>query len=109
MENLIKPKIISDPEMCPHYISCSQNFCPLDSELHLRSGSNQDKCRWMREPKQSKIKGWEFTSGGSVMPDAILKFVPESNLAWLNQSSKTRWEELKKLQLELCKDILKKI
>ncbi len=79
---------------CPHFKSCSQNFCPLDPELHLRSGRNQDKCRFMREPKPAKINEREFVSGGTVMPDAILIFVPQSNLKWLNALSKTRRGEI---------------
>ena len=89
-------KIIENLKKCPHFDKCSQNLCPLDFELELRVGGESDKCRWMREPKKKKIKGREFISGGSVMPDAILKFVPQANLKWLNESSQRRWLELKK-------------
>lgn len=88
-------KTIENLRRCSHFKRCSQNLCPLDLELHLRSGKEQDKCRWMREPKRKKIGKQEFISGGRVMPDAILKFVPESNLKWLNESSQKRWRELK--------------
>lgn len=85
---------IENMEKCPHFNTCSQNLCPLDSELHLRAGNKQDKCRWMREAKVSKINGREFRSGGGVMPDAPLNFVPERNLRHLNEASQTRWQEL---------------
>ena len=89
-------QIIENLKKCPHYETCSQNFCPLDYWLHLRSGSQQDKCRWMREPKTSKIAGREFVSGGAVTPDAILNFTPSENVKRLNQASQERWKELKK-------------
>ncbi len=88
-------KIIANLKHCPHFEKCSQNFCPLDLDLHLRSGGEGDKCRWMREPKEKKIGNKEFISGGSIMPDALLNFVPESNLKRLNGSSQARWRELK--------------
>jgi len=88
---MTKNKIVENLEKCPHYISCSQNLCPLDFDLEFRSGNNADKCRWMREPKKKKIKGREFISGGRAMPDAILDFVPEDNLRWLNESSRKAW------------------
>jgi len=48
----------------------------------------------MREPKKAKIKGREFVSGGTAMPDAPLNFVPKSNLKWLNEVSRKRWQEI---------------
>jgi len=81
-------------EKCPHFNKCSQNLCPLDLELSFRSGGEGDKCRWMREPKVVKIKDKKFVSGGGVMPDTLLNFVPESNLKWLNEASRKRWLEL---------------
>ena len=88
-------EIIENLKKCPHFNRCNQNLCPLDLELNLRSGGESDKCRWMRETKKSKIGDKEFISGGQVMPDAILNFVPESNLKWLNEVSRKRWFELK--------------
>jgi len=90
-----KEKIIENLKRCPHFERCSQNLCPLDFELHLRSGKEQDKCRWMREPKKKKINGREFIGGGKAMPDGILNFVPECNLKWLNEASRKRWKEIK--------------
>lgn len=93
----MKNKKLKRIEKCPHFQACSQNLCPLDLELHLgRAGGGGDKCRWMREPKKKKIGSKEFISGGSVMPNALLNLVPESNLNWLNKSSQRRWHELKK-------------
>ncbi len=89
-------KISENLTKCPNFNSCSQNFCPLDLELHLRSGSKQDKCRWMREAKKAKIQDREFVSGGAVMPDALLNFVPRGNLERLNEDSRRRWHELAK-------------
>ena len=89
-------QIIENLRKCPHFNRCSQNLCPLDLELHLRVGNESDKCRWMREAKKVKIGEKEFVSGGQVMPDAILNFVPENNLKWLNESSQKRWRKLKK-------------
>lgn len=82
------------PENCSHFYSCSQNFCPLDDEFNLRSGSDGCKCRYSREPKMSKVCGREFVSGGAVMPDASLNLVSRENLKHLNRSSQTRWEEI---------------
>lgn len=92
----MEEEIIENLRRCPHFENCNQNLCPLDLELHLRSGNSSDKCRWMREPKKKKIKGREFVSGGRVMPDGILNFVPEPNIKWLNRVSQKRWRELKK-------------
>lgn len=78
-------------EKCPSFKKCSQNLCPLDLDLDLRSGGKADKCRWSREPKNKKIAGREFISGGRAMPDALLKFVPRSNLKCLNACSQERW------------------
>jgi len=77
-------------ERCSGFDRCSRNLCPLDSELNLRCRREQDKCRYMRPPRRTKIKDKEFITGGSVMPDAILNFVPESNLEWLNERSRQR-------------------
>lgn len=87
-------ELIENLKKCPHFNSCSQNLCPLDLELNLRCGGKDDKCRFMREPKRARVAGREFTSGGSVMPDVPLNFVPQSNLKWLNEVSKNRRIEL---------------
>jgi len=89
-------KIKQNLEKCTHFQSCHQNFCPQDLELSLRSGGRRDWCRYSREPKAVKIRGRDFISGGSVMPDAPLNFVPECNLDRLNTASKKRWIELHK-------------
>jgi len=89
-------KVIENMKRCPHFNRCSQNLCPLDLELNLRVGGQSDKCRWMRNPSKKKIGDKEFISGGGVMRDAILNFVPESNLERLNESSKKAWKLLKK-------------
>lgn len=94
-------KTIENLKRCPHFNSCSQNFCPLDFELHLRAGKKQDECRWMREPKAVKIRDKEFISGGVVMPDTPLNFVPEDNVKRLNKSSQRRWHELKEIKKTL--------
>jgi hypothetical protein len=88
-------KIIGNLERCSHFDGCSQNLCPLDLDLYSRTGGGEAKCRWMREPKKKKIGDKEFISGGRVMPDALLNFVPESNLKSLNESSQKRWKKLK--------------
>jgi len=82
-------------ESCPNYNKCSQNLCPLDVDLRERSGGMADECRWMREAVQKNIRGRVFVSGGSVMPDAILINVPESNIERLNTPSKERYLKLK--------------
>jgi len=87
---------------CLHFDRCSQNLCPLDIELKLRSGGEADKCRWMRERRVQHRKvvfgdgrGHEFkTTGGSVMPDDLLKFVPIKNIARLNKPSQKSYEKL---------------
>jgi hypothetical protein len=89
-------RIIENLKKCPHFDNCSQNFCPLDLALSERTGGKQDNCRWMREAKQVKIAGREFVSGGGVMLDAPLNFVPNVNLGRLNQASRIRWQKLKR-------------
>jgi hypothetical protein len=89
-------QVIENLKKCSHYYTCSQNLCPLDLELYLRSGGNQDKCRWMREAKTSKIAGREFVSGGATIPNAILNFVPSENLRYLNEASQAMRQELNK-------------
>lgn len=96
MKNINQNNLLENLKRCPSFNRCSQNLCPLDLELNLRDGGRQDECRWMREPREVKVGGKEFVSGGGVMPDALLNFVPESNLKWLNESSRKRWLELKK-------------
>ena len=93
--------IIENLKRCPKFEGCSQNLCPLDFELESRSGSTQDKCRYFREAKRTRIGKREFISGGSIMPDAISKFVPESNLMRLNEASKERWHDIKKEGIHL--------
>jgi len=61
---IAEEQIIENLKRCPHFDRCSQNLCPLDLELHLRRGSKQDKCRWMREPRKVKIKDKEFYQVG---------------------------------------------
>ena len=89
-------KIIENLKKCPSFDGCSQNLCPLDLELHLRTGGAGDKCKWMREASMKNIKGKEFISGGKVMLNGLLKCVPNKNLKWLNKVSQERWIELKK-------------
>ena len=88
--------LVQNLEKCPHFNSCSQNFCPLDFELESRYGGKANRCRYMREPKRANIAGREFMSGGAIMPDVSLKFVPQGNLKWLNEASKRRWQEINK-------------
>jgi hypothetical protein len=89
-------QIVEGLKKCPHFNSCNQNLCPLDLELELRAGKNGEECRWMREPITKKINGKEFISGGSLMPDALLNFVPAGNIERLNQSSQNRLKKLNK-------------
>ena len=88
---VIEKQITENLKKCPRFDRCNQNLCPLDLELHLRSGREQDKCKWMREFKMKKINERKFIAGGGIMPNGILKFVPESNLKWLNEISQKRW------------------
>ena len=88
--------IIQNLKRCHAFERCNFNFCPLDLEFELRTGNNFDKCKWMREQKQTNIKGKQFTSGGSVMPDALLNFVPRANVERLNEASRARWNKLNK-------------
>lgn len=83
-------------EKCKFFKGCSKNLCPLDAELHLRSGNNGNKCRYMREPKGVMIGKHKFISGGTVMSDVLLNFVPRGNLKELNEASKRRWGEISK-------------
>ena len=87
-------EIVENLERCPSFIRCHKNLCPLDFELELRPVNNKDKCKYMREPRKTNIKGKEFITGGTVMPDNLLEYVPKSNLNWLNNTSKQRWREI---------------
>jgi len=89
--------IVRNLKRCPTFDKCSLNLCPLDFDLKERTGSESDKCRWMKEARQCKIGNQEFIAGGKAMPDELLEFVPESNLGWLNEKSQKRWSELKRL------------
>lgn len=95
MKKYSEKEIVENLKKCPLFDSCSQNLCPLDLELNLRHGGKEEKCRFMRGTKKAKIAGREFISGGRVMPDAPLNFVPEGNLKWLNEASKSRWYKIK--------------
>jgi len=79
---------------CPSYDKCSLNLCPLDVELELRVGGTGDSCKWMREPSHRKIGDKEFVSGGSIMSDELLKYVPKKNIERLNQASQDKLKEL---------------
>jgi len=82
--------------LCPHFNTCSRNLCPLDEDIKLRVGGKQDKCRWILQPQIKKIGNREFISGGRVMPDTPLTFVPEKNIKYLNTNSQKRLKQLKK-------------
>ena len=84
----MKEENLINMERCHKFQGCSQNLCPLVIKLNKRVGEERDKCRWMRNPKQKKIQGRVFTSGGTVMPDALLKYVPERNVKYLNENSR---------------------
>lgn len=86
---------IENLKKCSHFDNCNQNLCPLDLKLNLRTGGKENKCRFMREPKKKKVGEREFLSGGGIMQDALLNFVPEGNLKWLNEASQGRLRELK--------------
>ena len=90
-------ELVQNLEKCHHFDRCNQNLCPLDLELGLRYGGKQDRCRYFREPKKANIAGREFVSGGAIMPDAPLKFVPQRNSERLNEASKGRWQEINQL------------
>lgn len=89
-------KLIDNLKQCPRFNSCSRNLCPLDLELSQRTGKRDAKCRYMREPKQASFHGLSFTSGGTLMPDVLLNFVPEGNVGSLNQVSQERWNIIHK-------------
>ena len=59
-----------------------------------KEGGEGDKCRWMRDARKTKVNGREFTTGGSVMPDALLICVPDRQKKRINSVSQQRWEEL---------------
>jgi len=102
MENITEEKVISNLRQCPRFEKCDRNLCPLDLMLPERSGSESDKCRWMRERRSGTIvfkdksgveRKFEAT-GSPQMPDGFLKYVPESNIKWLNEPSRKRWLKL---------------
>ena len=87
-------KIVENLKRCPSYNTCNRNLCPLDLELELRYGGKGDMCKWMQEPKPAKIGNRKFISGGSVMPDELLKFVPKENVKWLNEVLQKNWHKV---------------
>jgi hypothetical protein len=94
MSKFSQDEVVENLKKCPHFEKCSQNLCPLDLELEFRSGGRSARCRFMREAKTSKVAGRIFVSGGRVMPDASLNFVPRANLITLNNPSRERWNKL---------------
>ena len=50
------------------------------------------------EPKTKKVKGREFMAGGAVMPDGLLRSVPQCNLKLLNEANKEQWAKLQDLE-----------
>jgi hypothetical protein len=105
-------EISQNLQKCPSFDTCSQNFCPLDLELHLRTGGEADKCKWMREGiKYSKkgsqmrnlgkysgepLKEGEFIGGGKTIPNGLLNFVPKNNVKRLNEASQKQWNKIRK-------------
>ncbi len=89
-----KEEIRENMKKCPRWDHCSKNLCPLDLELNLRVGNENNKCRWMKEPQKKKIKEREFVSGGSAIPSGILIFVPRANVKWLNDDSQKKWKKI---------------
>lgn len=99
---MIEEQIGENLRKCPHFDKCNQNLCPLDFDLHLRVGSEKDKCRWMRERQaglrkfkdKSGVEHKFYSSGSPVMPEWLLKYVPKKNIKWLNESSRKKWHRL---------------
>jgi len=105
-------KVIENLERCSRFEKCSQNFCPLDLDLHFRVGGEGDKCRWMRKGyiyskkgtqlknlgrySGQQLKHGEFLSGGRCMPRGLLKYVPKKNVKWLNKISQKAWHQIMK-------------
>ena len=87
-------EIIDNLRKCTSWDRCSMALCPLDLELSSRVGRMSERCRYMKEPKVATFKGLSFISGGTVMPDDSLKYVPKDNLPTLNTASQKRWDEL---------------
>jgi hypothetical protein len=83
-------------QKCASFKKYNLNLSPLDGNLRLRYGFEAAKCKFMREPRRKKINGRCFMSGGSVMPDGLLNFVPSGNAKYLNAASRKRKEDLSK-------------
>ena len=88
---------------CKSFERCNTNICPLDFNIDLRAKYPEGKiCRWMRNETEKEIafRGQNHPTilrfGGRTMPDDLLKFVPESNLKWLNEASRKRWHAINK-------------
>ena len=81
-------------DRCPHSGRCSQSLCPLDPDLSIRVGNVQDSCRFMRPARLVTVKGKQFTTGGTVIPDTIANFVPSANIMALNEPSRKHCKEL---------------
>jgi hypothetical protein len=83
---------------CPSSASCNKALCPFDLSLTEQSLKESDKCRFMKNPKRKKVKGREFMAGGAVMPDGLLRSVPQCNLKLLNEANKEQWAKLQDLE-----------
>lgn len=82
---MTEQEIIKNLKRCPSFERCNKNLCPLDYELHLRSGGRDDKCRWLQKRNSKTV---------SIMPDNLLEFVPKNNISKLNTESRKRYLQI---------------
>lgn len=79
-----KKKII---KKCSRFDSCSANVCPIDTEAGLRRQlPGEDRCPFCLKKKAGGQKGTI-----TLVPDAVSKVIPGSNLKMLNRRSQKRW------------------
>ena len=75
---------------CSRFGSCSYNLCPLDEELESRTGTiKEDGCDWMQNYRTKNRRHIR-----RLMPDGLLKLVPEKNLRMLSRANQRRWRAL---------------
>ncbi len=78
-------------KICPRFIKCSANTCPLDTEAKERTClPGEDICPFTIKKRKKSQKGLIARA-----PDSILKVVPESNLKMLNNANQKRWHALR--------------
>jgi len=75
---------------CSRFEGCSDNVCPLDSEVHLRENlPGENSCPFTLKKRKKSQKGIK-----TLAPHNILEVIPKSNKNLLNKRNQKRWEKV---------------